>query len=203
VKFDISGWQWCRAVPEVVNQQPFTAEVRVRYQACPYGTYGKQSGTRVGIFPSISIFAYQYYSPKPSAQWLSFQRQYVVLTGDTDFITLRTAVGSSDATPVVRVLFFFFCLIETCFSRSAMSSYSVLSNFFKYTPKFHFKYWLPSVYMKMQLVLSANAVVPNLRAGFPWGDAAFYAKSLQTHYAHSVDWRNNMSCSSATVRQMF
>jgi hypothetical protein len=52
-------------MPEAVSHQPFTAEVRVRYQSCPYGTYSEKSGTRIGIFPSISIFACQFYSPMP------------------------------------------------------------------------------------------------------------------------------------------
>jgi len=55
-------------MPEALSHQPFTAEVPVRYQSCPYGTDVEQSGNRVGIFPSISIFAYQYYSPMLRAQ---------------------------------------------------------------------------------------------------------------------------------------
>jgi len=113
-------------MPEAVSHQPSTVEVPVRYQACPYGADVEQSGNRIGIFPSISILAYQYYSPMFRAQWLSFQRRYIVLTGDTVVNTLRTAVGSRDTTPVVRVFllffFFLFCRIEACFSCPAMSS---------------------------------------------------------------------------------
>jgi len=43
----------------------------------------------------------------------------------------------------------------------------------------------------------------NLRANFPRGSAAIYANSLQTYYVQAVDWHNNTSCTSATVRHVF
>ena len=55
----------------------------------------------------------------------------------------------------------------------------------------------------MKLVLSANAVVSNLRAGFPRGATALCANSLQTYYVHAVGWRSNTSSTSAAVHQMF